>query len=591
LFLGILLTSAPGIGVAGDSAPAIVDADAVATNTVSLDAKDADIRDILLGLARANGINLILDDSVQGRFTICLNNMPPPEAIELILYTNGFVTEKVGDSIVAATPEELVNVLPRISKIIILKHAVAMDLKQSVSGIIPGQADIQADIRTNSLIITGAESSIHALEQAIELLDVALPPEPEVPTVIRTFPLEHAQASSIQMLISEFCSPEGAVQVDDRTNSLIVKDQIAFVERLTEVIQQLDVLSPEDATEGAESEVYTRVFKPNYIDANALKEVLQDMLSTKGRIQTFVRQKKSIIPLVTEGMGVLDEVRKGTSTGTSAEIRESAEQKWSDVLIVTDIASVIENMDSLISKLDTRAAQVMIEARMVEISLTDIQNLGIDWHATHTPSKSNLGVELPASRTDGKSVPMLVQIGTLSKLHFEDIMFKLQALETEGNAKLISNPSVITLDNELAQMVVADRIPIPTIHETEFGITTSYEFRNVGIVLKVTPHITEDGYILMDARPEVNSIRAWTPGDSPQPIISSRVAHSRVRVKNGETLVVGGLIRDEQRETESRVPLLHGIPFLGRIFKSKDFENVKTDLVVFITPRICEDDL
>lgn len=577
----------PGYGSGNVNIPTsepTISVDPVETGAVSLDTKDADIRDVLLGLARDSGINLIMDDSVRGRITVSLSDVSPMQAIGLILHTNGFVVEKVGDSIVAATPAELRSILPAISKVVSIQYASAPDLKQALSDMAPGQASIQIDARTNSLIITGTASGINTIEQAIELLDVEVPSRPGAATAIKVFPLKHAQASVIQALVSGLCSPTGRVQTDDRTNSLIVTDEIAIIEQLAETIEQLDVPSLSDGEAGETSvELYTSVFRLNYIDANALKDVLNEMLSPAGRVQAFVQQKESIIPVQPENMGVYpSDLRDGSRNTT-----DSVEQKWSDILIVTDTADIIERIDKLVSELDVKTAQVMIEARMVEISLSDIASIGVNWQMKHSPSKSTLGADLPTNNIRGLNF----QVGTLSTQHFEDIMLKIQALETSGQAKLISNPSIITLDNELAQMIVADRIPIPKTYETQFRASTSYQFINVGIILTVVPHITEDGYILMDAMPEVNSIKEWTSGESPQPIISSRTTHTRVRVKDGQTFVISGLIRDEQHETESRVPILCGIPLLGRLFRSKDTDNVKTDLVVFITPRICKDDL
>lgn len=556
--------------------------EAMELDTVSVDAKDVDIRDILVGLARDNNVNLIMDDSVQGRVSISLNNMFPLEAIELILRTNGFMTEKVGDSIVAATPGELKNILPPVSKIMTLQYASASDLKESLNAIASDQVDIVADIRTNSLIITGTPSGVRSLEQAIGFLDVEVAPEPVIPTVIKVFTLKNTQASAIREIISGLCSPAGKVQVDDLTNSLVVIDELAIIERLTGAIEQLDI--PPQLTPDSETvdELYTRVFKLSYLDANALKEALLEMLSPAGTIQALVRQKESITPIRPDEIVVSIDNQSRRSQIT----RKSAEVKWSDILIITDTARVIERMDELISELDTRIPQVMITAKMVEVNLSNIEELGINWNAEHSPSKLALGMEFPSDNTGG----LAVRVGTLTRKHFKDIMFKIQAMELNGQAKLVSNPSIITLDNELAQMIVADRIPILTTYETEFSSTTSYEFINVGIALTVIPHITEDGYILMDAMPEVSSIKEWTKGANPQPIISSRIAHSRVRVKDGQTLVIGGLIKDEQRETESRVPVLWAIPLLGRLFRSKDVENVRTDLVVFLTPQICKDD-
>ena len=551
--------------------------------TISMDAKDADIRDILLGLARDNGINLVMDESVQGQITISLSDLTPTEAIGSILHTNGFSIERVGDLIIAGTAEQLRNILPPVSKIIALRHATAAGLKESLGEIAPAQVSIQVDTRTNSLIVSGTTSGVNALEQAAELLDVEIAPTPQAPIVTRTLPLEYAQASMIKALVSELCSPDGKVLVDERTNSLVITDKLVAIQRLEEAINQLDVPTSFVGKEGeAPVKLYTRVFTLNYIDANALKDVVQEMLSPAGKVQALVRQKKSLTPVQPEKMGVTAREQRNAPRSNAGVIDE----KWSDILIITDTGDSIERMDELVSKLDTRTPQVMIEARMVELTLSDVASIGIDWNAKHAPSKSTLGVGMPSNRTEGLNL----QIGTISTRYFEDVMLRVQALETSGQAKLVSNPSVITLDNELAQMVVADRIPVPTTHETEFSATTSYEFINVGIMLTVVPHITEDGYILMDAMPEVNSIKEWTTGESPQPIISSRMAHTRVRIKDGQTFVIGGLIRDEQRETVSRVPILHAVPLLGRLFRTKGTDSVKTDLVVFITPRICNDD-
>jgi type II secretory pathway component GspD/PulD (secretin) len=146
------------------------------------------------------------------------------------------------------------------------------------------------------------------------------------------------------------------------------------------------------------------------------------------------------------------------------------------------------------------------------------------------------------------------------------------------------------LDNEMAQMVVAEKLPILRTFETEFRATTGVEFINVGISLNVIPHITEDGYVIMDAMPQVDSIKGWTAGDSPQPIISSRVAHTRVRVKDGETFAISGLLKDEKTNTRSAIPILGRIPLLGRLFGSTKTDRAKTDLMIFITPTIFRDD-
>ncbi len=243
---------------------------------------------------------------------------------------------------------------------------------------------------------------------------------------------------------------------------------------------------------------------------------------------------------------------------------------------------VLEDVGKLIAELDKAASQVRIEAKIVEINLSSGVDLGINWSATHSPSKSTIDADFPAGILDS----LTIDLGTFTKGSFEDITGRIRALETLGKANIMFNPSVITLDNEMAQMLVADRIPITRTFETEFRATTGFEYINVGISLTVIPHITDDGYIIMDAMPQVDSVKGWTGGEDSQPIISSRIAHTRVRVKDGETFAIGGLIREEETETRSGIPVLSRIPLLGRLFSSTSTDITKTDLIVFITPTI-----
>jgi general secretion pathway protein D len=231
-----------------------------------------------------------------------------------------------------------------------------------------------------------------------------------------------------------------------------------------------------------------------------------------------------------------------------------------------------------------------IEAKMVEVNLSNGVDLGISWGANHKPSGSSVSegsFPLGANNTAGE---IGIKIGTLSTDYFDNIKINLNALETNGKVKLLSNPSVIAMDNELAQMIVADKIPIITTYESQFSSTTQVEFINIGVMLNVVAHVTEEGDIIMDAMPVVDSIKEWTGGDNPQPIISSRVANCRARIKDGETLAIGGLVKDEQFNNTERVPILGRLPLIGKLFGSTNNQKNKTDLVIFITPKIVKED-
>ena len=570
------------------------------SRNITLDAQDTDIRELLSSLAKTHGINLIIGDSVKGTVSVSLKDVSPIEAIELILTANGFVMDKVVDVVIAGKPEEVRKFLPKTLKIVPLQHISAAEISETLTGIAADQVQILPISRVNSVIITGIESAVQQLEQVIKLLDVEIPTEPEVPMVTKIFPLKYAQASSLQKIATDLSSTEGKVNLDATGNSLVVTDTAVALERIEEVISQLDTETPfmldekarkeEEARIKAEAailpELRTRVFNLNHVDANVMKGILEPVLSSRGTIQTFIRQEGMIIPI--------QRVSVGDFTGqldaeTSRDRRSGAAEaiiKWSDLLIITDEETILADIEDLIRKLDTKPPQVKIEAKVVEVSANNTAELGIDWQAVHSPSGSTAGSVYPIeNRVHGVDF----NLGTFSAEAFEDMLVKIHALETRGKADIMFEPSVMTLDNEMAQMVVAEKLPILRTFETEFRATTGVEFINVGISLSVIPHITEDGYVIMDAMPQVDSVKGYTTGESPQPIISSRVAHTRVRVKDGETFAISGLIKDEKTDTRSAIPILGRIPLLGRLFGSTNTDRAKTDLMIFITPTIFRD--
>ena len=560
---------------------------------ITLDAKDNDIRDVLAGLAKANGVNLVMGNSVQGRINIALSNVPFMKAVDLIAKSSGFVVEKVDNTIIVAKSDEIKELLPKTSKVIPLQYTSATELKQAVSGVALDGVEIVADQRTNSIFVTGLERSVQKLEEIVKLLDVPVSAKPQVPVSTKIFLLKYANAATMQQTITNFCSSVGKINIDERTNSLIITDQPAVFDKISEIITQLDVQTEAEKqkvtlAQLAQKEptpppvLLTQVFNLNYIEGSAIIPAIQAILSTSGKVESVVKRKDIVIIESRSGGSGKGDQSGGGSTGMSNFYKE----KWSDTIVVTDIPENVEKVTALIAELDTKLPQVRIEAKMVEVELTGKDQLGISWSGIHKPSGSTFDGKFPAAIDNGADI----KLGTISTEYFEDIMLRIQALETTGQAKLISNPSVIAIDNELAQMIVADKIPLLSTYETQFSSSTQVEFINIGVMLNVVPHITEDGYILVDAMPVVDSIKQWTTGANPQPIISSRVAHCRVRVKDGETFVIGGLVKDELIQSSDHVPFLGKIPLIGRLFGTSTNNKTKSDLVVFITPKIIKDD-
>ncbi len=562
---------------------------------ITLDAKDNDIRDVLAGLARANTANLVMGNSVTGKITISLTNVPFMKALELITKSSGFTIEIIDNTIIVAKPEEINVLIPKSSKLISLKYASANDVKQALAWIATKEGvEIIADQRTNSIFITGPERSFQKIDEVVKLLDIPISEKQQItaPYITKIFPLKYGIASSLQKIVADLCTPSGKVAVDDRTNSLIVTEQSTIIDRIAEIITQLDIQTEKEKQALSQQPpppviMVTQVFRLNYIEAEAAKEAVQAVLSSSGKVQTFIKRKDIVVVEARES-GSGRGGGQGQSGGDSGGIKNFYKEKWSDTLIVTDTAETMEKVAAVIAELDKKPVQLRIEAKIVEVNLDHEIDLGISWNATHKPSGSTAEGYFPVDLTTLKSLD--VKIGTLSTEFFENIRINLNALEARGKAKLLSNPSVIAIDNELAQMIVADKIPIITTYESQFSATTQVEFINIGVMLNVVPHVTEEGDIILDALPIVDSIKQWTGGNNSQPIISSRVANCRVKIKDGETLALGGLIKDEQYNNSDKIPFLGRLPLIGRLFGSTSDKKVKTDLVIFITPKIIRED-
>ena len=273
-------------------------------------------------------------------------------------------------------------------------------------------------------------------------------------------------------------------------------------------------------------------------------------------------------------------------------------------LLVKDVAEKLEEARRLVARLDTQTPQVLIEARIVEVSSTYARDLGIQWGGRFTASTAtgnatdwafphsislagdtgvgNFAVNFPsAGGAGGPGGALALTLG-----HVNDILtldLRLSAIETSGHGRVISSPRVTTLDNKTAEISQGIEIPFTTATEEKIE-TQSIEYK---LRLNVTPHVTSDGSIIMKIQVTKDApSAAFVAVDSRTPAKETRSATTEVLVKDGETAVIGGIITDTQSNTESGIPLLSRIPVLGWLFKKKDKRVDKTELIIFITPKI-----
>ncbi len=333
------------------------------------------------------------------------------------------------------------------------------------------------------------------------------------------------------------------VTAEDALNAILRVRGFGY-ERKKDIIRVMRL-----AKEVPEIETTTRIFELNYAQAPIIKTMLTEskMLSTEGRLIVDVR---------------------------------------SNTLMVIDTPIKIEEIGSMIAELDKRPLQVAIESKLIEIRLSTMEELGIDWSwVKKTSEQLSKGSAIDLGFSDGIGY---FKYGTLGKSDFAVV---LKALADRTDTQILSNPKITTLDNEEAVIKVQSKVAYyeTTDVVTEAGVIRyerNWQEKDIGVSLTVTPHIGKDDYIIMDVKPVISALEKWTPGDNPYPIIMTREATSSVMVKDGNTLVIGGLIKEEERTTRSGVPGLMKIPVIKYLFSHKVTDTIKSELIIFVTPHI-----
>ncbi len=268
------------------------------------------------------------------------------------------------------------------------------------------------------------------------------------------------------------------------------------------------------------------------------------------------------------------------------------------VLVISESPQAMPAILALIDSLDVARPQFEIEVKFVETSLDDKMGVGFSWptrigasiaseeQSNDGNSTDNNGLAAEYNIPDGK----IWKFGTLNVTQLTGFM---EMLNQKGKSKLLSDPRVTVVESERAVMRVATTIPVQTLNRFSEGGTiqdiVSFQDLDVGITLAVTPRMNEGDFMTLDVEPVVEEITGFTgPAENQRPITSKRTVRTMVRVKNNETVVIGGLVRETDISTKSKVFLLGDIPLLGALFTHHKIEKQKTDLLIFITPRLIE---
>jgi type IV pilus assembly protein PilQ len=312
---------------------------------------------------------------------------------------------------------------------------------------------------------------------------------------------------------------------------------------------------------------------------------MQKLMKEELDQQTAERKKEDLLPLVTRIIFIHNSNAEELKDALANVVTTRGEidvDLGSNALIVNDIERNLDKIESMVRELDKKNYQVDINAKLVEVDVEATRELGIDWGLLNLHKSGFSGV---ASAEVNASIPLssgTVKFGTVRS--WGELNAILQMLERTNKANIISNPRITTMDNREASILVGKEIPLIVADEAGNPIT---ELTKIGIMLKVIPHVNSDKTITLDLHPEVSELQSEATAQGGV-IISTNEADTRVIVKNGETAVIGGLIKRVETDVRTGIPFLKDLPILGTLFSSSSTADKKQELVIFVTPTIVE---
>jgi len=569
--------------------------------TWRLNLKDADIRAFVTQVADITGYSFVVDPRVKGKVTVLssapMNKYEIYDLFLAVLNVHGFTAIpgeeviKVVQQVDAKQSAEVLGRFPTIpseqliTRVIQVNNANALELVPILRPLVAKYGHLAGVAAANALIISDHASNIKRMEQIVRELDSPSKYEVEV------IKLKEAWVGDMVTLLQELAPDElgrggndnsarkYSVTADERSNRLILRGDETFRSKMRGLIVQLDQPS---ASGGA-----TKVIRLKHADAKGLTELLKGIMGERTR---------------EEASGAAG---GGASTKPQGNFAVFADEGL-NALVVRGEPSLMQEAEEIVAALDVRRAQVLIEAAIVEISDELGQDLGVqvavgDESGSSTPVMGtnfgnvgrSLGDVLSAILTESAIAPAVGGITVGAGQRNENGIswgILLQALSTSAAANLLSTPSIITLDNQESEIIVGQNVPFRTGQSTVAGDGTTNPFttierRDIGLTLKVTPTISADGLVRLVVEQTTESV-ADSIDNASDIVTNKREIKTTVLADDGETIVLGGLTRDDYMVSKSKVPLLGDIPYLGRLFSSETERRVKRNLLVFLRPKI-----
>ena len=628
----------------------------VSAESWKVNLQDADIKAFINEVATITNQNFVLDPRINGNVTVISNKpLSRDEIYQLFLSVmqvngiaaidSGTTIKLVPDNVAKQTGvavdlrgESVGEALA--TRVIYLTNTQAAEVLGVIRPLMPPSAHAAAVPGVNALVLSDRADSLNQLTALIRDLDS------NVNDGLQVIPLRHVDAERMMELISALVASAGSGQAqgannqlkviaDTASDRLLVKGSPEMIAKVQEMVNQLDT-TPTRRLSGL------RVFRLKYASAGHIAEMLRGLLASQSINSsgaTSTLESASLNDAATTG-STLNTGASGSignngasSSGTAVSSNNSAggsgvgiggrpfsiiADETQNAVIVNAAPELMFEIEDAVNQLDSRRAQVLIQAAIVEVSGDDATQLGVQWALGNANSGygvvnfNNVGASatsLAAAALSGAAgggaisaaassiVGALVGIGSSSKDSKGNAQFYgaiLQALDSSTSANLLSMPSILTLDNEKASILVGQNVPFVTGSYTTGSDSSTNPFQtidrqDIGINLNVIPHIGENGTVRLEVSQEVSSVVPGSTGNASGLITNKSLINTTILADDQQTIALGGLMRDNSTTRQQKVPGLGNVPFIGRLFRSDNDNSQKSNLIIFLQPTILRD--
>ena len=597
---------------------------------ITLNFQDTDIREFLnVVIKDVLNENYLIDGNVTGRVTIATARPILKEGlmtlVEDILTMNGAAITKENGLYRIMPKSQAVkgNLTPSLSqrtadgysvRIIPLQYIAAQEMQKILEPFLTEGSELRIDKKRNLVIVSGSQQEIATVLETVDVFDVDWLRGMSV----GLFPLDYVEP---EILKTELDSVLAAIEADGSSDLLQGLVRIVPIDRLQSILlisstsaalREVEIWVHRLDRPGKSVDKRLYVYDVQNAKATELGEILGRIFATTTESTPSPDGDVQLAP----GLTPVEITIEGgeAATGTMADAIQAISQAGSDAgggialpsgksveIIADDVRNALvilatpqdyKMVEIALTKLDVVPLQVLIEASIIEVSLNDDLNYGVEWFFKNSIERGNV--------TEGRGTLDLGDVG-LSALapsfsytildNADQVRVALNILEQESEVNVLSSPSLMVLDNQTAFINVGNEIPVPVRQSIsninpDSPTVNEIQFRQTGVTLTVTPRVNSSGLVTMEIKQEVSNAVSTTSSDIDAPTIQLRQIESTVAINSGETIVLGGLIQDTETNAESGIPVLRRIPFFGKLFGQTRDEVRRTELLVMITPRV-----